>query len=262
MRLPALQRAFASYLMQGEPALRWAVRPSSKADIDTLLGVYRHGYSARLVEVLGNDFPAVKALLGEAEFDRMARAYLAAHPSRGFSVRSFGDALAEFLRETPSYAERPALADMAAFEGALADAFDAADAEPIGIEDLARMPAPAWPSLTFQFHPSARLLSLRTQAPEAWSEQNEGRPSTDPAAREGHWLVWRQALEVKYRRLDQDESAALRAAIEGDDFSALCEVLLEQGSEDQAPFRAAGLIRVWIEAGLIAGIDHQGHLSW
>jgi hypothetical protein len=261
MRLPPLQRAFAGYLLTGEPAIRAAVRPSAKADIDTLLGVYRHGYSARLVEVLGNDFPALKALLGAAEFDRMARAYLAAHPSRGFSVRSFGNALPDFLRATTTYSERPALADMAAFEAALADAFDAADAQPIRTEHLARVPPPAWPSLSFQFHPSVRLLSLRTQAPDAWSAQNEGRPCTEPALAEGDWLIWRQALEVKYRRLDQDESAALQAAMAGEDFSALCEILVEHGSEDQAAFRAAGLIRVWIEAGLIAGMDHQGHLS-
>jgi hypothetical protein len=261
MRLPPLQRAFAGYLLTGEPAIRAAVLPSSKADIDTLLGVYRHGYAARLVEVLGNDFPALKGLLGEAAFECMARAYLAAHPSRGFSVRSFGNALVEFLGATPRYSERPALADMAAFEAALADAFDAADAEPIRTEHLANVPPPAWPSLSFQFHPSVRLLSLRTQAPEAWSAQKEGRPCTEPALSEGEWLIWRQALEVKYRRLDRDESAALQAAMTGEDFSSLCEVLVEHGSEEQAAFRAAGLIRVWIEAGLIAGIDHQGHLS-
>ena len=261
MRLPPLQRAFAGYLLAGEPAIRAAVRPSSRADIDTLLGVYRHGYSARLIEVLGNDYRAVKALLGEAEFDRLARAYLAAHPSRGFSVRSFGNALPEFLRETPSYAERPALAEMAEFEAALADAFDATDAEPIRTEHLASVPSAAWPSLSFHFHPSIRLLSLRTQAPEAWSAQKEGRPCAEPAMGDADWLIWRQALEVKYRRLDPDESAALQVAIAGEDFSALCEVLLEHGSEDRAAFRAAGLIRVWIEAGLIAGIDHQGHLS-
>jgi hypothetical protein len=261
MRLPPLQRAFAGYLLAGEAAIRAAVRPSSKADIDTLLGVYRHGYSARLVEVLGNDFPGVRALTGETEFEKLARAYLAAHPSRGFSVRSFGNALAEFLRATPPHSERPALADMAAFEMALADAFDAADAEPTGTEHLARVPPPAWPSLSFHFHPSVRLLSLRTQAPEAWSARKEGRPCIEPALSEGDWLIWRQALEVKYRRLDRDESAALQAAMTGEDFSSLCEVLVEHGSEEQVAFRAAGIVRVWIEAGLIAGIDHQGHLS-
>jgi hypothetical protein len=261
MRLHPLQRAFAGYLLDGTDEIRTAVRPSSKADVDTLLGVYRHGYSARLVEVLGNDFPGVKALAGVEEFEKLARVYVAAHPSRGFSVRSFGDALAEFLRQSPPYSERPALADMAAFEAALADAFDAADAEPMGPEHLASLPPPAWPTLTFAFHPSVRRLGLRTAAPAAWSTQNAGELPEEPATQAGDWLVWRQGLDVKYRRLDPDEAAALQAAMAGEDFSAICEALAEHGPEEEAAFRAAGLIRLWLEAGLVTGTSHQGQLS-
>jgi hypothetical protein len=191
----------------------------------------------------------------------MGRAYLAAHPSRGFSVRSFGHALAEFLRRASPWSERPALADMAMFEAALADAFDAADAEPIAIDDLMHLPPPAWPTLTLHFHPSARLLTLRTRAPEAWAAQNDGRAFEEPPLRPGDWLVWRQGLDLKYRSLDADETAALRSAVAGEDFSALCEALAEHGPEDRAAFRAAGLTRLWIEAGLIAGMHHQGRLS-
>jgi hypothetical protein len=261
MRLPPLQRAFASYLLNGDAEIRAAVRPSSKADVDALLGVYRNGYSARLVEVLGTDFPGVKALTGETEFETLARAYVAGHPSRGFSVRSLGSAFADFLRLTPPYCGQPALADMAAFETALADAFDAADAEPIRTEHLGSVPPPAWPTLTFRFHPSVRVQSLRTHAPEAWSAQNEGRAPQEPSPHPGDWLVWRQVLAVKYRPLDADESAALRSALAGANFSAVCETLAEHGPEEAAAFRAAGLVRAWIEAGLVTAIDHEGRLS-
>lgn len=261
MRLHPLQRAFAGYLLDGRDEIRTAVRPSSKADIDTLLGVYRHAYAARLVEVLGNDFPGVKALAGDAEFETLARAYVAAHPSRGFSVRGFGGALAEFLRHSPPYSERPALADMAAFEAALADAFDAADSQPIGPEHMASLPPPAWPTLTFEFHPSARRLALRTAAPAAWATQNAGERPDEPAIEAGDWLVWRQGLDVKYRRLEPDEAAALHAAMAGEDFSAICEALAEHGPEEEAASRAAGLIRIWLEAGLVTGTSHQRQLS-
>jgi hypothetical protein len=261
MRLDPLQRAFAGYLLDGTDEIRAAVRPSSKADIDTLLGVYRHGYAARLVEVLGNDFPGVKALLGEAEFETMARAYVAAHPSRGFSVRSLGNALAEFLRQAAPYPGRPALGDMAEFELALANAFDAADAEPITTELLAQVGPPAWPSLKFQFHRSVRRVSLATAVPPAWSAQDRGSRPEEPAAQPGDWLVWRQGLEVKFRPAEPDESHALANALTGMDVSAICEALAEHGAEDQAPFRAAGLIRAWIEAGLVIGLEHQGPQS-
>jgi Putative DNA-binding domain len=261
MRLDPLQHAFVDYVLSGTETVRKWVRPSSKADIDTLLGVYRHAYSARLVEVLGNDFPGLKALAGVEPFDNLARAYIAAHPSRGFSVRTAGRSLAEFLARTPPYAARPALADMARFEWAMAHAFDAADAEPIRIEHMAAVPAPAWPTLTLDFHPSAMRVSLRTAVAAAWAAQNNGESPTEPAQDVRDWLLWRQDLDVKFRPVDLDESAALATAMTGGDFSALCEELAEHGPEDQAAYRAAGLIRAWIEAGLIVGIAHEGAVS-
>ncbi|HXV24836.1 MAG TPA: DNA-binding domain-containing protein [Alphaproteobacteria bacterium] len=261
MRLGRLQHAFSEYVLEGDGRIRTAVRPSSKADIDTLLGVYRHAYSARLVESLGIDFPGLKALAGEAEFDTLARAYIAANPSRGFSVRTVGAALPAFLSVTPPFAERPALCDMAAFEAAMADAFDAADAEPARLEQMGVVPAPAWPTLTFEFHPSVRRLQLRTQAPAAWADWNTNRTPLEPAAQSGHWLVWRQALDVKFRPIEADESAALDSAMAGREFAAICETLAEHGPEDAAAYRAAGLIRAWIETGLIAGFAHRTPLS-
>jgi hypothetical protein len=261
MRLDPLQRAFAHYILEGSGEIRTIVRPSAKADIDTLLGIYRHGYSARLVEVLGHDFPALKALVGAEAFDALASAYIARHPSRGFSVRTVGAALASFLAETPPYAARPALSDMAAFEAAMADAFDAADAAAIGIQRMAALPAPAWPTLHFRFHPSARRLSLRTDAPGFWAAWNAGKEPSLSVERPGDWLVWRQDLEVKYRALAADESAALGCAMSGEDFSTLCEILARHGPEAEAAYRAAGLVRVWVEAGLVADVSHDEPLS-
>jgi hypothetical protein len=150
---------------------------------------------------------------------------------------------------------------MAAFEWAMAHAFDAADAEPIRIEHMAAVPLPAWSSLTLEFHPSVLRISLRTAAPVAWAAQNSGETPAQPGSDPRDWLLWRQDLDVKFRSLDQDESAALATAMTGGDFSALCENLAEHGPEDQAAYRAAGLIRAWIEAGLIVGIAHQGAVS-
>ena len=68
-------------MLQSGDAFRMAVRDTSKADRDTLLDVYRDGYALRLIEVLTIDYPGVLAMAGPADFDRMARDYIAAHPS-------------------------------------------------------------------------------------------------------------------------------------------------------------------------------------
>src|SRR5205814_9105634 len=92
--LADLQRAFQDYLLASSESFAAAVRDTKKADRTTLLDVYRDGYALRLVEVLTNDYPGLMAMAGPADFDHLARAYIAAHPSRYASVRWFGQHLA------------------------------------------------------------------------------------------------------------------------------------------------------------------------
>ena len=53
------------------------------------------------------------AMAGPADFDHMARAYIAAHPSRHPSVRWYGRGLADFLSRTRALQPPPAAAEMA-----------------------------------------------------------------------------------------------------------------------------------------------------
>ena len=259
--LEPLQRAFADYLLGIDGRVRRQVRASSKASAEVLLQVYRNAYSARLVEVLGNDFPALKALAGETPFEAMARAYIAAHPSRGFSVRGVGAALTRFVEETTPYSDRPCLADMARFEWALIEAFDAADAEPIGVAAMTGLPPAAWPSLRLAFHSSLRIVALETRAPVSWLQHSRGEAVSEPPSGAADWLVWRGGLDLRFRDLARDESLALAAAMAGEEFADLCALLVEHGPEGQAAMRAAGLLRVWIEAGLVTGLSHESAVS-
>ena len=86
-----LQRAFQDYVLAASETFQAAVRDTSKADRATLLDVYRDGYALRLIEVLTGDYPGLMAMAGPDDFDYMARAYIAAHPSPHRSVRWYGD---------------------------------------------------------------------------------------------------------------------------------------------------------------------------
>src|SRR5262245_45138591 len=88
-RVPALrelQELFQRAILEAK-AMPAQVLASSKASRKTLFGVYRHAYSARLVEVLGNDHECLRAYVGEGAFDTLGRAYVAACPSRHTNVR-------------------------------------------------------------------------------------------------------------------------------------------------------------------------------
>ena len=131
-----LQRAFQDYLVRDSEAFEVAVRDTKKADRVTLLDVYRDGYALRLIEVLTNDYPGLMAMAGPADFDHVARAYIAAHPSRHPSVRWFGRGLADFMATTAPYSAAPAAVEMVRFEWALGEAFDSPDVTPMDTTGL------------------------------------------------------------------------------------------------------------------------------
>lgn len=198
----------------------------------------------RLVEILGNDFPATRDALGEDVFAGFAERYLRAHPSTRPSVRHLGAAFADWM-EAQLDAPRE-LHELARFEWLQAAAFDAEDMPLLGVEDVALLPAEAWPALRLHLHPSARLLDTIRLVIVA------GAPEVAAADSPAHWLLWRGADgDVHWRSLDVDEADALRALRSGADFGDVCE-RLAMHHDDGGALRAASLLKRWLADGLLA----------
>lgn len=249
-----LQRAFQDFLLERGDGFAGSVRDTRKADRLTLLGVYRDAYALRLIEVLANDYPGLMAVAGPADFDSLARAYIAAHPSRHPSVRWFGAHLPDFLAATAPYSGSPAAVEMARFEWALGEVFDAPDDTPIQAADLTALPAEAWGELRFAPLRSLRKLTLAYDVPQAWQRREDVEPGdleVAKAARATDWVIWRPERTSHFRSLEPDEAAMLAAMIDGHAFPELCESLVALVGEEAAPPQAAGRLRSWVEEGMI-----------
>lgn len=253
--LADLQRVFQDYLLASNETFQAAVRDTSKARRATLLDVYRDGYVLRLIEVLTGDYPGLMAMAGPDDFDHLARAYVAAHPSTYRSVRWYGGGLADFLARTPPFSNTPAAAEMARFEWTLSEAFDSHDIEPITAEGLMALAPEAWETLAFTALPSLRRIPFAFEVPQAWQRRDEVEPgtliverSTEPVI----WAIWRPEFVSSFRSLEKDEAAMLDALIAGRPFPELCEAVAPFTGEEQAPARAAGLLRAMVEGGMIA----------
>src|SRR4030065_594600 len=116
------------------------VHTHAQVSAEERLAIYANAYRLRLLEALGTDYPGLHTVLGDDEFDAMGRAYIAAHPSPYFSLRWFGDRMSESLRTTAPYEKYPVFTEMAAFQWAQSDAFDAAHSAVASINDLAAIP--------------------------------------------------------------------------------------------------------------------------
>jgi hypothetical protein len=232
------------------------VRDNGRAAPERQLAVYIHAYAARLKEVLASDYPAVLVAIGEDAFERLSQAYLETHPSQCFSLRDFGARLASFIADEPAHCELPWLVELARFEWALGQAFDAADTPIARIEDMAAIKPEHWPALRFELHPSVQGLDFSWNTPGMWSELTAEQPSPVTAieSEPTTWLVWRERLTTRFRSVPVDEQVALNCARDGGSFSEICERLTAVIDADTVPLRAASLIKGWLEHGLISAI--------
>lgn len=252
--LKEIQERFQRGVVEGDDTILAEITDSSKEKRDVLFGVYRSAYVARLVDVVASDHEKLHAYLGDEQFGRMARAYVASNPSHAFSARWFAAKLPEFLRDTPPYSGQPALADLARLERALNDVFDEREAEAVTLADLAAVAPEDWARLEFTPHPATRRIALHTNADDIWLALRDGNPPPgavllpEPAA----CIVYRNDAISTFRRLSPAEAMMWDEAAQGVSFGVLCEMLSTFAGEDEAALRAAGYLRGWIEAGMLA----------
>lgn len=255
--LASLQQAFQRHVCRPGRTMERAVVATPAAGAARRLGVYAHAYGSRLADALGADFPALRSLLGERDFERMTREFIALHPSRHPSLRWYGGALARFLSRSARWRRRPLLGELARFEWALGLAFDAADAPAVTAEEVALVAPGDWPGLRLRLHPCVQLLRLRGNAPQVRGAAIEGRKPPAAVMRPGPrgWLVWRVGDEPFYRALPPAEAWALGAAARGCDFASLVDGLRRFVGAGQAAQSGAQLLRNWLAEGLICAIE-------
>jgi len=135
------------------------IKPNDRLTAVDRLEIYQRMYWYRLIDSVGDDSPGLRAVLGEAPFDRLARAYLAKYPSRSFTLRNLCSRLPQFIAEERNWtAPRTALAlTVARFEWAQTVAFDGEQRPALSAEKIARTPAHR---LRVDLQPYLSLLQL------------------------------------------------------------------------------------------------------
>ncbi len=179
MNLEATQRLVADLVMrplnsEDEMQVTWGdgrgaaevaesvIAPNERLSSFERIEIYNKQYWFRLRDCFGDDFPGLRAVMGDKRFDVLTDAYLAACPSRSFSLRNLGQFLVGFLEGhgelTAPYSELAL--DVAKFEWAQVAAFDGPGFAALSAEDLARV-ARKGGRARLHLQPYVQLLELR-----------------------------------------------------------------------------------------------------
>lgn len=255
MKLAELQTNFQAGIIKGDQTILASIADSPRADRAALFAVYYDAYRLRLAEFLSNDFPILRTHLGDEAFGRLVEDYIEAAPSHHPNARWYGARLPDFLQETASWRANRSAIELARFERALSDAFDAADAPVASIDSLRDTYAEDWPHLTFEFHPSLALLDFAKGTAQIYAAH--AAEEEPPAIQRGEetFLFWRNGGQSFYRAVPEDERLALMEARRGKGFADICALLAFQGNDKDVTKRVAGFLTQWFADGLVARLS-------
>jgi hypothetical protein len=219
------------------------VKPNDRLTSVERLEIYNRVYWFRLLSSLADDFPGLRAVIGQEKFDAVLHGYLTEMPSVSFTLRDLGSRLEKWLREHPQFIsgnERMAL-DMVRLEWADIEAFDAPEFPVLTQAELAGLGEDP----VFHLQPYLQLFDLAYPVDELLLKVRETEdPETDissnvvmmdhsdsaprkqvplPRAKKVFLAVHRQENVVYFKRLKPEGFALLRAMQQGQPLSQAIE---------------------------------------
>ena len=281
MKLMELQRTMARAVMQpltrsermqrkspaGGSMNKYAARfikPNDRLTSFERLEIYNRQYWFRVLSCMMEDFPGLRAVLGERRFEEMSKAYLVDSPSRSFTLRNLGSRLEAWLRKHPKWAgAKQALAlDIVRLEWADIEAFDGKAVPALSKEDLSEG---AGPNLRLHLQPYVRLLALSYPVDDLLLEVRENDENRDVASNafqerrkrkrvqavaklkpaEIYLAVHRVDNSVYFRRIEREEFVILSALREGKRLGKAIDLAFRKSAIPLA--ERAGNVQEWFQ---------------
>jgi hypothetical protein len=215
------------------------------------LDIYATAYFFRIYDCLRDDFPALLNLVGEAHFNNLITDYLWKYPSRHWSLRFVGDRFPSFLKSHPLQIQFPYAADLATFEYAIKNVFDAKDVKLLTQKELIALPPEAWGDLELCLIPSFQWVKTEFRVDQIRDKGLKQKKVGRLKKKSTTYMVWRNDFRVFHRSVDKIEEALLLAVQKKSSFGELCHSLAQKKSEVLAANLATQYLRKWLYEGLL-----------
>jgi hypothetical protein len=237
------------------------VRGNERLSSTEQLNIYREQFFLRHVDSLVDDFPGVIELVGEDTFDLLARAYLRKHPPDSFSLRDLSIQFPGFLRTQTQLEHVGLAADMADFEWALLETFDAGSLPALDPAILSSLGEDDWDRAILTLDPSLKLLHLRYPVhelrPRLIDDEEVDTPELPESSGDVYLAVYRHVLRITWYPLERQAWQTLQQIQAGKPLSEALDVVAEQLCEEevQAMTEKVGTwFSTWVQLGWLRDV--------
>jgi hypothetical protein len=244
------------------------IKPNDRLSSFERLEIYNRQYWFRVLDCLYDDYPGLRAILGENKFRKLRIAYLEKYPSASFTLRDLGSRLEQFLIERPelTHPHQQMALDMARFEWAQVVAFDGQAFPALAVDDLlgvnpTKLRLQLQPYLTlldlgyplddFVIGLKRRDAALRSEASNAMdTSENESRGQKAsrirrPTKQRSFLVVHRYDNALYYKRLEPQAYQLLTALRDGATLADACDIATNGG--DDTAEETAAQIGAWFK---------------
>lgn len=247
------QAAFAVALGEPDQPVPDDIRRAEPGTAQTRrFDVYRNNVTVAAIDALRDIYPAVQKLVGDEFFRACARVYFEHAKPASPVMHRYGADFGAFLDDFPPAQSVPYLGDVARLEYVRLQAYHAADAAPIGLADLAALPADQIDKAVLIVHPSVGLVRSRYPAVSLWGASTGlvGSETVDMDCAEDA-LVVRLGYEVETLGLSPGGGAFLAAVMAG------CTLgdAAAQAAKDSADFQLHRHLAGLFEKGCFASLQ-------
>lgn len=224
------------------------IKPNDRLTSAERLEIYNRVYWFRILSSLADDFPGLRAVIGQKKFDAVLEAYLSDCPSESFTLRNLGSRLEIWLFDHQEFVPKhfQLALDIVRLEWAEVEAFDSEELPRLSLEDLQAFGE----SSVFALQPYLHLLDLSYPADDLLlrirnAEQTENDVTSNvvleravrrrakrsglPRAQRTYLAVHRQKNAVYFKRLEPASYALLYNLQQGKTLSEALEASLGAG---------------------------------
>ena len=211
--------------------------------------VYRNNVVVSLMEALGQAYPSIKSILGEEDFRKVARLYVASHPPKSPMMQMFGQEFADFLARFEPLSKSAFFVDLAKLERLWLEAHHAADDPILDPQALGSIAPENLTGITFTSHPAATLLGSSYPIVDLFHRRHDSTADIDLSLPQIA-LITRPQTEVRLAQITPAQHRYFRGLSAGETLGTALEAA---GAVDPG-FDPAATIGLMLESGFCSAL--------
>lgn len=158
-----------------QPELRKTLHGLSETAAEQRFSIYQNNVFYSLTTALGDLYPVIKKLVGDAFFSATAAIYLRENMPNQAAMVYFAQDFPDFLRRFEQTQHLPYLAAVADLELARQRAYHAPDQTPLSVDDFSQIAAEQLATASVELHPSLQIVQAQQPIFTIWqANQNDG----------------------------------------------------------------------------------------